>query len=146
MSLSCNFSPMLAGATIIWSLDWRWNVHFQDDSFTCLAVGCWLLVGGFSSSPQGCLSILNAWQLASPIWVIQEKGGSCNAFYVLALEATASSTVFCWLRHLKKSAHVLGERTPTLPPDGGVSKIHCKKSVWGEIYIIAAIWGKYNLP
>lgn len=84
--------------------------------------------------------------------MIQEEGGNFNTSYekkkntsyVPALEATASSTVFCRLRHLEKSSQVLRERTATLTPNGGVSL--CKKCIWNELCIITAVLGKYNLP
>lgn len=55
---------MLAGAAVS-SGGWTEAGRSTCNSLTRLTSYCWQLAGNFSSSPQGCLSLLMTWWLAS---------------------------------------------------------------------------------
>lgn len=72
------------------------RLGLEDPLLKWLESWCWHRLGPqFLSpwaSPQGCLSVLKTWQLASPRGSdSRDPGGGCTAFYDLVLEVTPCS-------------------------------------------------------
>lgn len=79
---------MSAGAVVIWQFDWGGRVCLHGGSPTGLARWCWLLAGGFSSSPHGPLHrLLECLQSRQPK---RPQGRNRNVFYDLVAKVTLS--------------------------------------------------------
>lgn len=97
------WSQMSTRVIAIWRLDWGWQVHLETGPGNMTSELVLALAKSLSScytctSPQGCLSVLKAWWLASSRASDPKEQGGLRCFLWLSLRShSVSSTPLYWL-------------------------------------------------